>query len=427
MIDLMTPVPLAEAVRDLGARTPVGSILRSAEWAQMPRVLRDEALFSAGVTSLRVLGEIGARLDKMIALESEPTASGEDAMATRSTFIGDLKRILADFGYRPEPGKEGGLQDLSSARRLRLIADMNLQQAQERARFKMGQDPDMLDNFPAQELVRMESRMVPRQWRQRWAEAGGKFFDGRMIALKSDPVWVKISRFGRPWPPFDFGSGMGIEDVERGEAEALGLIAPEETPEPVEAGMRAEGEAELKGALERPGFAKALKSLFGDQIEIDGTTARWVDRTGAANTRAYRRDQLGRFAKDGGPLSREDNLRRGKAAIERALRRQEDVPGAMSVARLGVIDFEWGRPGTAKPNPAGATHADGYGISHIVAKHGVAAARKLPEVLALGDIKPHLADGSKRVVRLKGWMAVVQYKSATRAYVVTSFDEEAKK
>lgn len=59
-------------------------------------------------------------------------------------------------------------------------------------------------------------------------EAGGKLYDGRMIALRNDPIWRGISRFGSPVPPFDFNSGMGLEEVNRFEAEALGVELPED-------------------------------------------------------------------------------------------------------------------------------------------------------------------------------------------------------
>ncbi len=49
-----------------------------------------------------------------------------------------------------------------------------------------------------------------------------------MIALKSDAVWTNLSRFGRPYPPFDYGSGMGVEDVDRDEAIELGLLPKDE-------------------------------------------------------------------------------------------------------------------------------------------------------------------------------------------------------
>ena len=51
-----------------------------------------------------------------------------------------------------------------------------------------------------------------------------------MIALKTDPIWTKISRFGHPWPPFDFNSGMGVRDVSRADAIRLGVIQAADPP-----------------------------------------------------------------------------------------------------------------------------------------------------------------------------------------------------
>ena len=51
----------------------------------------------------------------------------------------------------------------------------------------------------------------------------GQIHGGRMIALKDDPVWLKISDFGHPHPPFAFGSGMDMVDISRVEAVELGL------------------------------------------------------------------------------------------------------------------------------------------------------------------------------------------------------------
>ena len=61
-----------------------------------------------------------------------------------------------------------------------------------------------------------------RDWGTRWSQAGEKFYAGRMIALKSGPVWCEISRFENPWPPFNYGSGMGVEDIDRDECIAPG-------------------------------------------------------------------------------------------------------------------------------------------------------------------------------------------------------------
>ena len=76
----------------------------------------------------------------------------------------------------------------------------------------------------AEELYRAFSRKNPRDWASRWTEAGGQTYDGRMIALKDDPIWLTISDFGFPFPPFSLGSGMMVRSVDRKTAMNLGLI-----------------------------------------------------------------------------------------------------------------------------------------------------------------------------------------------------------
>ncbi|MGN1360349.1 MAG: hypothetical protein ACI4X9_07875 [Kiritimatiellia bacterium] len=88
-----------------------------------------------------------------------------------------------------------------------------------------------------------------------------------MIALKGDPVWTRISAFGNPWPPFDFNSGMGIEDITRQEAIRLGVIAPDqEPPQPKLEDLN----ANLTVAIPQD-QAETLKNLFQDQIRITTT------------------------------------------------------------------------------------------------------------------------------------------------------------
>ncbi|MCD8298621.1 MAG: hypothetical protein LUD39_02525 [Opitutae bacterium] len=69
----------------------------------------------------------------------------------------------------------------------------------------------------------------PRDWPARWRAAGGQFYgNGLMAALKDDPIWRRISAFGEPTPPFDYGSQMGLSDIDAGEAVELGLISRED-------------------------------------------------------------------------------------------------------------------------------------------------------------------------------------------------------
>jgi hypothetical protein len=139
-----------------------------------------------------------------------------------------------------------------------------------------------------------------------------------------------------------------------------------------------------------------------------------------------RRDSLGLWVDaNGGGLSVAANLKRGQNAMDRALRQRADVRKAMHRKEVGQIDFEWGRPGTPHPDAQGRTHADGYGISHIAAKHGEKAARDLPEVLAKGKITPHDRP-ERRYVTHGNYRAVLERHNRRNAYVVTGFDEVAR-
>jgi hypothetical protein len=274
---MTTLQPLEKAVAKLNAKTPIGAALRTDEWAGVPVALRERAQFSAGVESARVLQTIQNKLRKTLELATEQVKRGE-AFVTRSSFVGDLRKLVQDEGLGT--GK-GGLTDLSSARRLRLIFDMQTQQAQEYARWKMEQDPDILDAYPAQRLVRIESREVERPWASRWNEAGKAVaWDGasktEMVALKNSPIWAQLSRFQTPWPPFDFGSGMGVEDVDRAEAERLGLLAKDAQIEMPEVDFNKDLSASVAGM--DPEMIAQLKAQFGDQVEISNGVAKWKGR-----------------------------------------------------------------------------------------------------------------------------------------------------
>ena len=266
---------LPEAVRRIAGKTPVTSRLRTAEWARVPLALRERSQFSAHVESVRLIGAIQEKLSTRIGMLQEAVAGGT-ANVDRSSFIGDLRKIAQEEGLGTGTG---GLTDISSRKRLGLIYDMQTRQAAEFARWKVGEDADVLDAYPAQELIREEDRKVPRDWQTRWAGHGGRFFEGRMIALKSDPIWTAISAFGTPWPPFDFGSGMGVEDVSREEAEALGVLPAGQPVAP-------QGELDFNQGLEASvtdiptDLQEFLRQSFGNQIQIADGAVRWIGREG---------------------------------------------------------------------------------------------------------------------------------------------------
>jgi hypothetical protein len=272
--------PNPVAVAKLAARTPVASRLTSAEWERMPLALRERAQFSATIDAIRVTAAIQDKMMKVVSMQREKVARGE-AFVDRGSFIADIRRVAREEGVGgPATQGYGTLRDIQSSERLQLIYDFQAESAAQYARWKVAQDPDALDNFPAREFLRVESRQAPRDWAPRWNAAFAPFEgatraqDGRMVALVNHPGWMKLSRFGTPWPPFDFGSGMGVESVDRSDAIALGIIAPDQRLEPAEKGFNDALEASVEGLS--PESRQRLTDAFGDQVQFRGDRAVWL-------------------------------------------------------------------------------------------------------------------------------------------------------
>lgn len=278
----MPSVPNPIAVAAIRAKTPVGSPLDSGGWSRVPLALRESAQFSARIESMRFLQRVQDRIENVITMtrrEGMGVDGGEGAYQTKEKFVAELQKIAREEGLDPRNlnrgDLSGGLQDPTSVRRLELIYKIQTEKAQEFAKWKMDQDPDVLDAYPAQEFVRVSPRKKARtDWPRRWAKAGGRLRKGRFAALKTDPVWKKLSRFGTPWPPFDYGSGMGLRDLSRRDAIALGLIKKDERVEPIEADFTDKMEAGVKDL--RPRMQSALQRSFGNQVEIVDGVAKWL-------------------------------------------------------------------------------------------------------------------------------------------------------
>lgn len=239
-------------------RIPLPTDASSADLARLPAAIRQQALFSARLNKLGPLAQIGHDLKRIL--------DGERSMSEARR---DIRRSLAEAGYQPPEGSGGGLLDHTSRTRLDLILRQNIRAARGYGKWAADMDPDRLDLWPAQELVRVFARANPRgTWRARWEGAGGKTFGGRMIALKTDPIWSAISRFGTPYPPYDYGSGMGVVDIAREEAERLGLITETAalTPEPVPFPDMAE--ARMPGLDSMPALRDAILKAMGDQAQF---------------------------------------------------------------------------------------------------------------------------------------------------------------
>lgn len=170
---------------------------------------------------------------------------------------GLLRDAIVAAGYDPATAcvEPNSPEDLLTFERLNLVLNTNRDIAAGFENFIQGQDETILDVWPAQELVWMYKRIVPRDspesksegWGERWLTAGEASGDdnavrmfnetGRMVALKDSSIWGHLGNdfddcFGNSFAPFACGSGMDVEDVMRSEAEALRLLGPDDKIKP---------------------------------------------------------------------------------------------------------------------------------------------------------------------------------------------------
>jgi len=223
------PVSFREALDALAARRLLPTNASAADLATLAPEIRQRALFSARTESAAHLQRIRDTVRAILQPSSEPGAGVNDARGREL-----LRDSLREIGYQPDSvgAAPGSLRDLGSRQRLQLILDMQVGMARGYGYYAQGANAAVLDQWPAQEFLRVEPRDRPRgddYWRARWLGAGGRTFPGgRMVALKDSDVWTNLSAFGLPYPPFDYGSGMGVQDVSRADAEALGLLGPDD-------------------------------------------------------------------------------------------------------------------------------------------------------------------------------------------------------
>ena len=249
---LNNPVSFAEAVRHLAGKRLLPTGLDSAALRQLSAAVRRQSLFSARTVLTDYLDEVRTVVDSVLdpkqvtrtddqgePLELTVTEGFNPASARQ-----ELRRKLTKLGYSPSEEQEGTIQDLSSAGRINLVVKTNVELAQGAGRFvQQNVNSDVVEAWPALELVRYEQRTTPRDWPGRWRVAAQVANDpralaalvnhGRMAALKSSGVWQALGdgaggqddTLGNPYPPFAFNSGMWTEELSRDEAEALGLLS----------------------------------------------------------------------------------------------------------------------------------------------------------------------------------------------------------
>lgn len=245
------------AFEHLRDKTIMPTLLSAAQLERLDVNVRRKNFFSAKVYQ----GEFLSRAQQL-------TSEIADGKLDRATARALLKSELARLDYEASPKDKGTIKDLRSDRRLELILDTNVDMARGYGAWMEGQSAAALEIFPAQELIRVGGLpAAPRDWRARWLAAGGKLHQGRMIAHKLDPIWSRISRFGNPYPPFDYQSGMRLRAVRADAAE--NVKAPEMGADAAEA--KVYGSAQFGGRGLSPEMLEVLARVFADEIDIDGS------------------------------------------------------------------------------------------------------------------------------------------------------------
>lgn len=242
----------------------VGSGLDTAGWSKVQAGLRDRAFFSSQVTEAKILHAMRQNVAELVAGGKSP-----------SEVRRDLRAYLGSIGYDAGENR-GTIKDLTTKARLDVMMKTNADQAKGYASHLRATTTGAILAFPAYELVRVQQRKLPRNWDARWMNAAKAVgFDGvsrdlsRKIALKTSPIWAELSRFGNPFPPFDFNSGMGVRDVPKSVCREIGLLGKDEQPEIPQP-------PDFNGNLaEKVQFDKSskeysnLRRMFGDQIQFN--------------------------------------------------------------------------------------------------------------------------------------------------------------
>jgi len=312
-----------EAFRALARKENIPASLTSDQWLTVPAEVRERSFFMSQVADASLLEDFRKEVDAV--------ANGESSVNDAEKR---LDFLLKERKYVPPIGKEGGLEDLSSLRRINLVLQTNQRFAREYARYSNQQR--LIKIWPAVELVRDRAREEPRDWPSIWRDTVSRIslpgaHPTQMIALINHPVWTAISDFGQPYPIFKWGSGMGTRMVGRDEAEGLGIY-PSDPNDP----MIQERSMSLNEGLESgisnisEGLKERLAKRLGRFGDVEGDKVVFTDPDG---TKPYSDDKLAEIWKRPAPEGY-DRLTQ-KDELDKFLDGKEiDPEGRVTLARL---------------------------------------------------------------------------------------------
>lgn len=196
--------------------------LRTREFARLPLWVKEQSFFMAGVMDAELAGAFQRASQAVL------DGTMGEAEATRI-----IREGITKSGYKPEPGQEGTIKDLTTVHRQLINLRTNVALANGWVNDANRRKSANIQ--PALKLVRGRNANEPRLWMQKlWPEAvaasGSKASPDRMAALIDDPVWLYLSDFGVPYTPLKWGSGMNQVAVFKTQAREWGLLPPKGAP-----------------------------------------------------------------------------------------------------------------------------------------------------------------------------------------------------
>lgn len=274
MAALLEPMPFWQALSYLEGKEAVASAMTTAEWQRMPVAVRVKSLFSATLTSAKAAQEITDYLTGFVRGEKAVNDKGQEyhVYQGRAEFVANMRermleegfgKVLHDGTLDPEI-HDNDLRDLRGCRRLQLLFDTQTEQAASFAQWQEGQDPDVLGVFPCQRFIRVRPVHTPRPYHD---DAIGE------VRRKDDlAFWIGLNRdFRLPWGPWGFNSGCGVEDVDRDEAEALGVIKPTDKVRPIKKDFLDGLEESVRGLDDKT--RKWIQAQMENRVRFLGDTA----------------------------------------------------------------------------------------------------------------------------------------------------------
>ncbi len=266
-------------------KVPIPSELRSKEWQRyVDAQLKERAFFMASVDQANILQQYRDTMQRVL---DGQMGAGQAREA--------MRRFLEQAGYKPLPGLEDTIKDLSTYARNKVSIDTNVDLANG---WKQRQEV-LYDEFrPGWELFRVVQAAKPRDWQSRWERAAaavnweGVARGGEMVALVSSPIWRELSAFDQPYPPFDYNSGMRTRPVEFERCVQLGLLRDEDFGQTAaeQEGLNANTELSAEKWDER--VRGMLETQLEGIAEWDGGVLRMTDLNG---TRPYTAEELARL------------------------------------------------------------------------------------------------------------------------------------